>query len=56
MLSTEAIREFKEIFHREYGQEITDQMALEMANNLINLLKIIYKPIPTGGQNGQRQP
>jgi len=44
-LSKEAIEEFKEIYRQEFGEEISDQKALELALNLLNLFKVIYKPI-----------
>lgn len=45
-LSKETIEEFKEIYREELGEEISDQEAYEEASNLIQLFKIIYRPIP----------
>jgi hypothetical protein len=45
-LSKEAIKEFKEIYFKEFGEEISDQEAREEAESLISLFKIIYRPIP----------
>ena len=44
-LSKEAIEEFKEIYHQEFGETISDQRAQEMGANLISLFKIIYRPL-----------
>ncbi len=44
-LSKEAIEEFKEIYRQEFGEEISDQTALELALNLLNLFRAIYKPV-----------
>jgi len=45
-LSKEAIEEFKKIYFKEFKEEISDAKAKELAENLIFLFKIIYKPIP----------
>lgn len=43
-LSKKEIQKFKEIYKKKFGQDISDQRALELGINLINLYKIIYKP------------
>ncbi len=45
-LSEEAIREFKEIYKKDTGKELSDQEALDMATNLLTLFDAIYRPIP----------
>ena len=45
-LSKRAIKEFKEIYEKEFGETISDQKAQELGQNLISLFKIIYRPIP----------
>ena len=45
-LSNKAIKEFKEIYYREYGKTISDEEAQEIGQRLISLFKIIYRPIP----------
>ena len=37
-------QEFKKIYYKKFGEEISDQRALELAIKLINLYKAIYKP------------
>ena len=43
--SKEAIKEFKEIYRKEFGEELSDQDALEKASKLLRLMEIIYKPM-----------
>jgi hypothetical protein len=45
-LNKKAIDEFKEIYFREFGQQITDEEAQELGSKLISLVKIICRPIP----------
>jgi hypothetical protein len=45
-LSTEAIEEYKRIYKTEFGKEISDQEAHEQTSSLLQLFKIIYRPIP----------
>lgn len=44
-LPEKAIEEYKKIYEKQFGEKISDQEALGQATNLINLMKIIYKPI-----------
>jgi hypothetical protein len=46
MLSKQAIEEYKQIYKEEFGKEITDKEALEQGERLLQVMKIIYKPIP----------
>lgn len=43
MLSNDAIKEFKQIYEKETGKEITDAEASEYARNLFNYVKLIYE-------------
>jgi hypothetical protein len=45
-LSEKAIKEFREIYFREYGKSISDDEAQEIGQRLISLFRIIYRPIP----------
>lgn len=45
MLSEKAIKEFKEIWLREFGEEISDKKALEEGIKLLNLFNAVYRPI-----------
>jgi len=46
LLSSEAIAEFKEIYERKFAKKISNEAALEMATELIELWRVIYRPIP----------
>lgn len=41
-LSNQSIQEFKDIFKKKYGQDLTDSEAREQAQNLLNFVEIIY--------------
>ncbi|MDD2646860.1 MAG: hypothetical protein PHV78_02620 [Patescibacteria group bacterium] len=43
MLSKKSIEEYKRIYKEHYGQEISDQEALEQGTNLLNFYKILYE-------------
>jgi len=45
-LSKKAIKEFKEIYYREFGKIISDEEAQEKGQSLLSLFKIIYRAIP----------
>lgn len=45
-LSKKAIKEFKEIYRKEFGETISDEDAEEKGQRLLSLFKIIYRPIP----------
>jgi hypothetical protein len=42
-LSKEAIKEFREIYRKEFKEEIDEVVAQEKARRLLNLFKVIYK-------------
>lgn len=44
MLSKDAIKEFQEIYTKEYGEEISFEEAQEKGERLVRLYKVIYKP------------
>jgi len=43
MLSDKAVQEFKEIFKKEYGQDISDAEAREQGERLVGFFEILYK-------------
>ena len=43
MLNHESIKEFKEIYKQEFGGELSDQSALELANDTLNIFRIISR-------------
>ena len=52
MVSREALDEFKAIWKREYGAEISDEEAMPKAVALLTLFDAIYRPI-TKAQAGK---
>ena len=45
MISQKALEEYKKIYQKQYGKTISDADALEQATKLLNLMKIVYKPM-----------
>jgi len=45
-LSKKAIEEFKVIYLKEFGEEISDARAEEMGLNLLRLFQLISRPLP----------
>ncbi len=45
MVSKEALEEFKEIWRKQFGEDISDEVATEEAINLLTLMNVVYKPI-----------
>lgn len=48
MLSKQALEDFKEIWRKEFNEEISDQKATEQAINLLTLMDAVYRPIRKG--------
>ena len=46
MLSKKAIDEFKKLYKEQYGEELNDFIASEAANRLIQMMNVVYRPIP----------
>ena len=44
-LSKEAIEEFRKIYKKKFGKDISYQEALEKGNKLLALVRAVYKPI-----------
>ena len=45
MLSEAAIKEFKQIYFEQYGAEISDKEATDLAVSLLTMLKQIHRPV-----------
>jgi hypothetical protein len=45
MISKEALEKYKAIYRRQFKKDISDQEALEQATKLLNLMRLIYKPM-----------
>ena len=46
MISKTSLEKFKTIYKEEFGEELSDQEAMEKATKFLNLMKVIMKPIP----------
>jgi len=46
ILPKEAVLEYQQIYKDQFGTEISYDEALKQGTELINLLKIVYRPIP----------
>ena len=44
--SPQQIKEFKAIYKRGYGEDLTDEQAYEMAARVITFFKIVLRPLP----------
>lgn len=44
-ITKEDVEKFQELYKKEKGEEISYEEAQECTINLVNLLRIIYKPI-----------
>lgn len=44
-ISEKSLKEYKAIYKKEYGIDLPNEEALEQATKLLNLMKIIYRPI-----------
>jgi len=42
MLPKEAIKEFKRLYAKNYGTELSDKESTRRANNLITLFRVVY--------------
>ena len=45
MISDAALREFKEIWRQQFGQDLPDDVAMDQAVNLLTIFNAIYRPI-----------
>lgn len=45
MISETALQEFKKLYFEEFGEEISDEQAMELSTNLLTLFNHIYRPI-----------
>lgn len=45
MISKESLEEFKKIYKKRFGDDLSDQVALEKSTKLLNLVKAVYRPM-----------
>lgn len=51
MLTEQAIQEFKDAYLKELGTSVDDSRALDLAQSLLNIYRVIYRPLPDSEQN-----
>jgi len=44
-VTPEALEEFKRIYRKEFGEDISDEQALEMAQRVLTFFSLIYGPL-----------
>ncbi len=45
MIFKEALEEYKRIYKKNFGKHISDKEAIKQANKLLNLIKVIHRPM-----------
>ena len=45
-LTQEDLEEFKAIYRKEFDTVLTDTEALELAHAALNLVQVVYRPLP----------
>ena len=50
-VTPQALEEFKRIYRKEFGEDISDDEALEMAQRVLTFFSLIYRPF-----SGQENP
>jgi hypothetical protein len=45
MISETALRDFKEIYSQEFGEEISDKQATELGVNFLTIFDKVYRPV-----------
>lgn len=46
MLSEQSIEKYREIYRKEFGEEISHEEAAEQAQRLLNLARVVMQPMP----------
>jgi len=44
MISRESLEKFKRLYKKRFGEELSDQVALDKATRLVNLYRAVYAP------------
>ena len=47
MMTREAVEQFKKAYLKVHGVEIDDAKAIELGQSLLNMFKVIYRPLTT---------
>jgi hypothetical protein len=54
-LPPKAIEEFKQLYKKQYGEDIPDDIASEAANKLVHMMSLVYRPILKSDEAKYRQ-
>ncbi len=54
-ISQKALKEFKEIWRKQFGEEISDKDAYEEATCLLRLFQVVYRPLPPKNKEERNQ-
>lgn len=46
MISNEILEKFKKLYQEKYNVTLTDEETTQMANDLVNLMRVLLKPDP----------
>lgn len=52
-ISDEKIEEYRELYKKHFGEEISKEEALEQLTKLVNMVKLIYRPIKKSDSKSQ---
>lgn len=53
-ISKKRIEEYGELYKKRFGKEISQEEALEQAISLVNMVKLVYKPIKKSDLKSQK--
>jgi hypothetical protein len=53
-ISKKDLKEFKDLYKREFGKDLSDADSLEKATKLLMLVKAVYKPIAKNKNNSSK--
>lgn len=45
-MKPELLKDFKQLYYSEFGEELSDDDVLAKALDLVSLFRVIYRPIP----------
>ena len=45
-ITQKALEEFKKIYKKEFGEDLSDDEALEIAQRVLGFFSLIYRPLP----------
>lgn len=50
MLSDEMVEKFRELYRTNFGEDISREEAYEQGIQLLQMMKVIYRPLPNTGK------